>query len=61
MTQLQTDGGQQFLENRKFDTFCKEWGIRHILSSPYMPRSNGLVEAAVKQLKKIINAKTNGK
>ena len=60
---IYTDGGPQFLENGKFDQFCHEWGIRHILSSPYMPRSNGHAEAAVKQMKKLIKANltTNGK
>ena len=60
---IYTDGGPQFLENGKFGSFCKDWGIRHILSSPYMPRSNGHAEAAVKQMKKLIKANltTNGR
>ena len=53
---IYSDGGSQFRENSAFDDFCKTWGIRHILSSPYMPRSNGVAEAAVKQMKKIIRA-----
>ena len=53
---IYTDGGPQFLQDGAFDKFCQEWGIRHILSSPYMPRSNGHAEAAVKQMKKLIQA-----
>ena len=55
-----SDGGPQFLENGKFDDFCKEWGINHVTSSPYMPRSNGIAEEAVKEMKKIIRANVSG-
>jgi hypothetical protein len=59
---IYTDGGPQFLENGAFDQFCQEWNIRHISSSPYMPRSNGHAEAAVKVMKKMIaaNISSNG-
>ena len=59
---IYSDGGPQFLQDGDFDTFCKEWGIRHILSSPYMPRSNGVAESCVKEMKKIIraNVSSNG-
>ena len=59
---IYSDGGPQFLKDGEFDQFCKEWGIKHVLSSPYMPRSNGHAEAAVKQMKKLIraNISTNG-
>ena len=53
---IYSDGGPQFVPVGEFDIFCKEWGIRHILSSPYMPRSNGHAEAAVEQTKKLIQA-----
>jgi transposase InsO family protein len=53
---IYTDGGPQFLQDGAFDKVCQEWGIRHILSSPYMPRSNGHAEATVKQMKKLIQA-----
>ena len=53
---IYSDGGPQFLENGEFDTWCKDWGIRLVRSSPYMPRSNGIAEAAVKEMKKIIRA-----
>jgi len=51
-----TDGGPQFLENGEFDTFCKNWFTKHIMSSPHHSQSNGIAESAVKQMKKIIAA-----
>ena len=51
-----TDGGPQF--RQPFVRFCEEWGIRHELSSPYNPRSNGHAEAAVKSMKHLL-AKSN--
>ena len=33
---IYSDGGPQFIENGKFDDFCKAWGIKHVTSSPYM-------------------------
>ena len=53
---IYSDGGPQFLENGKFDDFCKTWGIRHVSSCPYMPRSNGIAEECVKEMKKIVRA-----
>ena len=53
-----TDGGPQF--RTPFTSFCQEWGIRHELSSPYNPRSNGHAEAAVKSMKQLL-AKYNSK
>ena len=53
---IYSDGGPQFLENGKFNDFCKSWGIRHVTSSPYMPRSNGIAEECVKEMKKIVRA-----
>ena len=51
---IYSDGGPQF--KNEFGAFCKKWGIQHVPSSPYMSRSNGLAEAAVKAMKKIIRA-----
>ena len=56
---IYSDGGPQFVENGKFPTFCTEWGIRHVSSSPYMSNSNGVAEEAVKEMKKIIKANTS--
>ncbi len=53
---IYSDGGPQFKENGEFDDFCEKWGIQHINSSPYMSRSNGVAEEAVKEMKKIIRA-----
>lgn len=36
----------------KFTAFAKEWEIKHITSSPRFPQSNGLVESAVKIVKR---------
>ena len=57
---IYSDGGPQFLENGKFADFCKQWGIRHVTSSPYMSRSNGVAEECVKEMKKIIRANISG-
>ena len=39
---IYSDGGPQFVQNGKFSKFCKEWGIKHVTSFPYMSRSNGI-------------------
>ena len=49
---LRTDFGPQF--RGEFGTFCQEHGIKHEVSSPYFPRSNGLAESAVKNMKHLI-------
>ena len=51
-TAIRTDGGPQF--RTEFSQFCDRHGIKHELSSPYNPESNGLAEAAVKNIKAII-------
>src|SRR6266404_6053642 len=51
---IYTDGGPQFKEDGLFDEFCNEWGIEHVKSSPYYPKSNGVAEETVKEMKKII-------
>ena len=48
-TAIRTDGGPQFRT-----LFCNQNGIKHELSSPYNPESDGLAEAAVKNIKSII-------
>ena len=49
---IRTDGSPQF--RTEFAHFCNQNGIKHELSSPYNPESNGLAEAAVKNVKAII-------
>ena len=57
---LVSDGGPQF-KSMAFKEWCKSWGIKNEYSSPYNPRSNGLAEAAVKTLKKLVSkTTTNG-
>ena len=54
---IRTDGGPQF--RTEFDEWCSQRGINHELSSPYHPQSNGHAEAAVKNIKHLIE-KCNG-
>ena len=49
---IRSDGGPQF--RSEYDEYCKKNSIKHELSSPYNPESNGLAESAVKNLKSII-------
>ena len=50
---LRTDGGPQFTST-EFRDFMQRWGVRHFLSSPHYPQSNGHAEAAVKSIKHLI-------
>ena len=47
-----SDGGPQF--RQEFVDYCVGLGITMERSSPYRPQSNGLAEAAVKSVKKLI-------
>jgi hypothetical protein len=49
---VRTDGGPQF--RGEFKKFCSQWGVAHEVSSPYNPQSNGLAEAAVKNVKRLL-------
>ena len=49
---IRTDGGPQF--RQEFKNFCESMGIEHELSSAFNPNSNGLAEAAVKNVKYLI-------
>ena len=49
---LRSDNGPQF--RSEFGFFCSSHGITHELSSPYNPESNGLAEAAVKNMKSLV-------
>ena len=49
---IHSDNGPQF--QSEFGFFCHAHGITHELSSPYNPESNGLAEAAVKNMKSLV-------
>jgi len=49
---IRSDGGPQF--RSEFQDFCKAHDIRHELSAPYHPQSNGLAESAVKVCKHLL-------
>lgn len=48
-----SDNGPPF-NSTEFMQFVKEWGIEHTTTSPYMSKSNGLIESGVKIVKKIL-------
>ena len=50
---LRTDGGPQFA-SREFADFLERWGVRHNMSTPHYPQSNGHAESAVKSIKRLI-------
>ena len=50
---LRTDGGPQFT-SKEFQDFLKRWNVKHMITSPHHPQSNGHAEAAVKALKHLI-------
>ena len=52
-TAIRTDGGPQF--QTELTHFCDRHVIKHELSSPYNPESNGLAEAAVKNIKSVLS------
>ena len=49
-----SDGGPQF-SSAEFVQFAKDWGIKHVMSSPYYPQSNGLAENGVKIMKRLLS------
>ena len=53
--QLVSDNGPQFTAD-VFAQFMKESGVKHILSAPYHPSSNGLAERFVQTFKRAMTA-----
>ena len=51
--ELISDNGPQFA-SYKYKQFSNEWQFKHTTSSPHYPRSNGLAEATVKTVKKLL-------
>ena len=52
---LRSDGGPQFASST-LRRFLEKWEVRHQMSSPGHPESNGHAEAAVKTVKKLVTA-----
>ena len=50
---LFTDNGPPF-NSAEFSDFCRNWGVRHITSSPYYAQSNSYAENGVKQAKALL-------
>lgn len=42
---IRTDGGREFC-NELWDSYCKEFGIVHEVTSPYSSQSNGVIKHA---------------
>lgn len=59
--ELTTDGGPEFSSKVTKD-FLQRWGVRHRVSSAYLPSSNGRAELAVKAIKRLLmdNIDANG-
>lgn len=56
--ELSSDGGPQYTSTA-VQTFLKNWGVRHRLSSVAFPHSNSRAEIAVKTVKRMIMENTN--
>ena len=54
---LKTGGGLQYT-SREFKEFLQKYGVKHIVSSPHNPQSNGLAESSVKPMKHLIQKTT---
>ena len=59
--ELSSDGGSEFIAAES-KTFYERWGVKHRLSSAYLPSSNGRAELAVKSTKRLLmdNISPNG-
>ncbi|KAJ0179821.1 hypothetical protein K1T71_004412 [Dendrolimus kikuchii] len=49
-----TDNGPPF-NSKDFEMFAKDWNIKLIKSSPYLSRSNGMIERTIGTVKHILN------
>ena len=55
---LLSDNGRQY-SSSEFSEFAKIWDFKHITSSPYYPRSNGLAERMVQTNKRVLHKTTD--
>ena len=51
--EIVSDNGPQF-SGSEFKKFVNDWGIKHITSSPYYPKSNGFAERTIQTVKNMI-------
>jgi transposase InsO family protein len=51
---VRSDNSPQY-DGQAFRDFAKEYGFRHITSSPHFPQSNGFIESQVKTIKNTLN------
>lgn len=51
---LTSDQGTQYTSS-EFAQFMKEWDIKHVFTSPYFPKSNGLAERSVGIIKRLLS------
>ena len=51
--EITSDGGPEFASSET-KAFLSKWGVRHRLSSSYLPSSNGRTELAVKAVKRLL-------
>ena len=58
MSELASDGGLEYVSN-VCQTFLRQWGVHHRLSSAYFPHSNNRGEVAVRQAKRMIRENTD--
>lgn len=52
---LVSDCGRSFI-SKKFQTFCRYFGIHHSLTTPHRPMANGIVERAIRTIKSLLRA-----
>ena len=53
-----SDGGSHFC-NKPFSTLFQKYGVRHEISTPYHPQTNGQVELANREIKRILTKVVN--
>ncbi|XP_059599273.1 uncharacterized protein LOC132255239 [Vitis vinifera] len=53
-----SDGGSHFC-NKTFSTLLQKYGVRHKVSTPYYPQTNGQAELANREIKRILTKAVN--